>query len=110
MERETMTTLWLTMIVAGIITYIIRLSFILLLEKIKVSEQIQRALSLVPPAVFSAIIFPDLFLKNGNLAIHLGNGRLISGLLAILVAWRTRNIVFTVLAGMIALTLFQMFF
>ncbi len=104
-----MMSLWLTMIVAGIITYIIRLSFILLLEKIQIAERVQRALSLVPPAVFSAIIFPDLFLREGDLAINLGNGRLIAGLLAILVAWRTKNIVLTVLVGMIVLTVFQMF-
>ncbi len=105
-----MTSLWLTMVVAGIITYLIRLSFIILLGKIQIDERVQRALSLVPPAVFSAIIFPDLFLKDGNLAINFGNGRLIAGLLAILVGWRTKNIVLTVLVGMIALTVFQMLF
>lgn len=104
-----MSSLWLTMIAAGIITFIIRLSFILLLEKVQIPEQVQKALSLVPPAVFSAIILPDLFLRDGNLAIDLSNGRLIAGLLAILTAWRTRNIVLTVLVGMIGLTLFQMF-
>lgn len=105
-----MISLWFTMIVAGLITYIIRLSFIILLGRIQIPEQVQRALSLVPPAVFSAIIFPDLFLKDGNLAISFGNGRLIAGLLAIFVGWRTKNIVLTVLVGMIALTVFQMFF
>lgn len=104
-----MNSLWLTMIAAGIITFIIRLSFILLLEKVQIPEQVQKALSLVPPAVFSAIIIPDLFLRDGSLAIDLYNGRLIAGLLAILTAWRTKNIVLTVLVGMIGLTLFQMF-
>lgn len=103
-----MMSLWLTMVVAGIITYLIRLLFILLLEKVQVPEQVQRALSLVPPAVFSAIIFPDLFLRDGNLAIELSNGRLVAGLLAILIAWRTKNIVLTVLVGMIGMTVFQM--
>jgi branched-subunit amino acid transport protein len=70
---------------------------------------VQKALNLVPPAVFSAIIIPDLFLRDGNLAIDLNNGRLIAGLLAMLTAWRTKNIVLTVLVGMIGLTLFQMF-
>jgi len=104
-----MMALWLTMIAAGIITFIIRLSFILLLEKVQVPETVQKALSLVPPAVFSAIILPDLLLINGNLAIDIGNGRLFAGLLAILTAWRTKNIVLTVLVGMIVLTVFQMF-
>jgi len=104
-----MKSIWLTMILAGIITYALRVSFIFLLGKIQISRRIQQALNLVPPAVFSAIIFPDLFLQNGQLAVQLTNGRMIAGLLAILIAWRTKNIVLTVLVGMIVLTLFQMF-
>lgn len=103
-------SIWLTMILAGIITFVIRVSFVLLFGKIRVSTRLNQALNLVPPAVFSAIIFPDMFLQNNQLAIHLNNGRMIAGMLAILVAWRTRNIVLTVLTGMIGLTLFQMLF
>ncbi|NMC12645.1 MAG: AzlD domain-containing protein [Chloroflexi bacterium] len=103
-------SIWLTMVLAGIITFVIRVSFVLLFGKIRVSTRLNQALNLVPPAVFSAIIFPDMFLQNNQLAIHLNNGRMIAGMLAILVAWRTRNIVLTVLTGMIGLTLFQMLF
>lgn len=104
-----MINIWLTMILAGIITFVIRISFILLYGKIHVPIRVQQALNLVPPAVFSAIIFPDMLLQNNQLAIHLNNGRMIAGMLAILVAWRTRNIILTVLIGMIVLTLYQTF-
>lgn len=104
-----MIDIWLTMILAGIITFVIRVSFILLFGKIRIPIRVQQALNLVPPAVFSAIIFPDMLLQNNQLAIHLNNGRMIAGMLAILVAWRTRNIILTVLIGMIVLTLYQTF-
>ena len=66
-----------------------------------------RALRYVPAAVLSAIIFPELFLPNGALDISLGNERLLAGLVAIVIAWRTRNVFIIVAAGMIALWLLQ---
>jgi len=67
----------------------------------------RRALHYVPPAVLSAIIFPDLFLRDNLLDISLDNVRLLAGLTATLVAWYSRNTLLTILAGMIALFLFQ---
>src|SRR5512139_2692415 len=95
--------IWLTMFFAGLVTFGIRLSFILLLGKVELAPSLRRALRFVPPAVLTAIIFPELLLHSGSLDISLGNARLLAGLLAILVAWRTKNAVLTILAGMAAL-------
>jgi branched-subunit amino acid transport protein len=103
-------TIWLTMIAAGLITYAYRLSFIQLLSRRKVPETLQRALRLVPPAVLTAIIFPELLLHDGSLNVGLHNFRLIAGIIAILVAWRTKNVVLTILVGMAALLLMQWIF
>jgi branched-subunit amino acid transport protein len=67
----------------------------------------RRALHYVPPAVLSAIVFPELFLKSGPLNISLDNVRLLAGLVATLIAWYTKNPLITIIAGMIALFLFQ---
>jgi branched-subunit amino acid transport protein len=99
--------LWLVFLAAGLLTYAMRLSFILLWGKIEVPAWLQRALRFVPPAVLTAIFFPELFMPNGVLDISPGNARLIAGALAVLVAWRTRDIVLTILAGMGALLLIQ---
>jgi len=48
-------------------------------------------------------------MPGGTLDLSLGNERLLAGLLAILVAWRTRNVLLAVAAGMIALWLLQAF-
>ncbi len=101
-------TLWLTIIAAGLITYAFRLSFILLWERVDVPLWLQRSLRFVPPAVLTAIIFPELFLPSGSLNLSLGNARLIAGILAGLVAWRTRNIMLTILVGMGVLLLLQL--
>lgn len=94
---------WAIIIVIGVLTVVIRASFILLWGRMDVPKGLQRALRFVPSAVLSAIIAPELLIRDGSLALSLGNARLIAGLLAILVAWRTRNVLLTIAVGMLAL-------
>jgi branched-subunit amino acid transport protein len=100
-------TLWLTMLGMGMVTYAIRLSFILLLGRVEIPARIRQALRFVPPAVLSAIIFPELLQPQGRLDLSPGNVRLLAGLLAALVAWRTKNILLTIAVGMGALWILQ---
>jgi branched-subunit amino acid transport protein len=92
--------LWLAIIGMGVITYAIRLVPIWLLEKTTISPGWRQALRFVPAAVLSAIILPELLMPGGVLDFSLGNGRLLAGLAAILVAWRTQNILWTLAVGM----------
>jgi branched-subunit amino acid transport protein len=91
----------------GLITYGIRLSMILLLGRVELGEGFRRALRFVPPAVLSAIIFPELLRPAGALDISLGNLRLLAGVIAALVAWRTKNALLTIGVGMVALWALQ---
>ena len=102
-----MAKIWLTLLIAGILTYMTRLSFIALLDRWQLPPVVMRALRFVPPAVLSAIIFPELFNHSGSFDLSLNNFRLIAGLLAALVGWKTRNILLTIAAGMAALYLLQ---
>ena len=96
-------TAWLIVVGMGVITYLIRLSLIALLGRMDVPPIIQRALRLVPPAVLSAIIFPELLSPGGTLDVSLSNVRLLAGILAAVVAWRTKNVLLTIAVGMAAL-------
>ena len=84
----------------GVITYAIRLVPIWLLERTTITAGWRQALRFVPAAVLSAIILPELFMPGGVLDVSLGNGRLLAGLAAILVAWRTQNILWALAVGM----------
>ncbi len=66
-----------------------------------------KALRFVPITVLPAIILPQLFLRNNALALSLHNPRWIAGILAAIVAWRTRNVLLTIAVGMVALWLLQ---
>ena len=100
-------SLWLTMIAIGAATFAIRLSFIYLFGRVDIPDQVRRGLRFVPPAVLSAIVFPELLMPGSVFDLSLGNGRLLAGLLAALVAWRTKNVVLTILIGMAALYALQ---
>jgi branched-subunit amino acid transport protein len=100
-------TIWLVVLLGGLVTFGMRFSFVWLLGRLEVPETMRRALHYVPPAVLSAIVFPELFLREGSLDLSPGNARLIAGLVAILVAAWTKNNLLTILAGMAALLIFQ---
>jgi branched-subunit amino acid transport protein len=99
--------IWIIMLAAGLVTYGLRLSFIIVLGKRDIHPNLLRALGYVPPAVLSAIIFPEVLMQNGSLAFTAGNPRLLAGLAAALVAWRTRSVVFTIVVGMLVLLALQ---
>ncbi len=100
-------SLWLVILLAGLLTYGTRLSFILLLERIRVPDWFRRGLRFVPAAVLSAIILPELATRSATLDISLRNPQLYAGALAVLVAWRTKNVLLTIIVGMVALLVFQ---
>ena len=97
--------IWLTISIIGVLTYGMRLSFILLAQRITLPEGVQRALRFVPVAALTAIVVPDLVLSNGALALTPENPRLIAGIVALAVASLVRNSLVTVLAGMLVLWL-----
>lgn len=99
--------IWLVMIFGGLITFLMRFSLIYLFGKFHVPETMRKALHYVPPAVLSAIIFPELFLHDDKLFLSLDNQRLLAGVVAILVAWWSKNILLTIIAGMVALFILQ---
>ena len=99
--------IWLVMLLGGLITFLIRFSLIYLFGKFKIPETVRQALRYVPPAVLSAIIFPELFFREGTIDLSLENIRLLAGIFAILVAWFSKNTLVTIIAGMLALFLLQ---
>ena len=101
--------LWLSIIIIGLLTLGIRLSFMLFMGKMRILPMVQQALRFVPVAVLSALIAPALFLPGDVLNLSLGNIRLIAGIVAILVAWRTKNVLLTILIGMACLLILQAF-
>ncbi len=102
-------SLWLVMFTAGVVTFATRLSFIYLFGRMHVPDWFQRSLRFVPAAVLSAIILPGLVGWQGGVNYSLRNPQLIAGALAILVAWRTKNVLLTIVSGMTAMLILRAF-
>ena len=93
-----MSRIWTTIVVAGIGTYLMRASFLVFAHRLAdVPPSVQRLLRQIPPAALASIVVPAL-LRPGN-QIDLWQPRLLAGLVAGLVAWRTRNIALTLVVG-----------
>ena len=99
--------IWLVMLIGGLITFGMRFSLIFLFGKFHIPPTVRRALHYVPPAVLAAIVFPELFIHNGTLDISFGNVRLLAGLVAVAVAWFTKDTLVTIVVGMIVLFVLQ---
>ena len=100
--------IWLVMLIGGLITFGMRFSLVYLFGRFEIPQTMRRALHYVPPAVLSAIIFPELLYRNNTFDPSLGNTRLLAGVIAILVAWFSKNTLVTILVGMVALLIFQL--
>ena len=94
-------SIWLLFIALAVGTYALRLSFIYLFGKIEMPEWLRRALRFVPASVLAALVLPALTYPNGALDLSLGNVRLLAGLGGALVAWKTKNVLWTIVVGMV---------
>lgn len=92
---------WLAIIVIGIGTFALRASFIELGGRFVLPAPVTRALRFLPAAVLSAIILPAILRgEAGGLYFGIDNPRLIAGIVAALVAWKTKSVLMTLAAGM----------
>ena len=94
----------------GAVTYALRLSFLMLPERLQLPAAVQGALRYVPVALLTALWAPELLLREGVLAVTLDNARLLAGFVAIGVAWRTRMTLATIVAGLVCLHFFDWVF
>lgn len=100
-------TLWLTIVACGIVTFLIRLSFIAIHGRVSMPRWFTRALTFVPVAVLSAITLPEILIQNNAVLVSLWNPKLWAGLVAVLVAWRTKNVLATIAVGMAVMWILQ---
>ncbi len=104
------TSLWLLFIAIGLGTFLLRFLFIYLFGKISMPVWLGRALRFVPAAALAALVFPALTHPTGYLDLSLDNFRLLAGLGGAIIAWRTRNVLLTILVGMALLWILQLTF
>jgi len=95
--------LWSIFIAVGVGTFAMRLSFIGLYGRLRIPPLLQRAMAYIPASVLAALVLPAVVLPGGHGDFALNNPQIPAAVVATLVAWRTRNTLLTLAAGMIVL-------
>lgn len=86
----------------ALVTFGVRYPILALVSRFTLAPSILAALKYIPPAILAAIIVPAILApKGGGLDISLTNAYLVGGVIAALLAWRTRNLLTTIVLGMI---------
>ncbi|MDX2163781.1 MAG: AzlD domain-containing protein [bacterium] len=84
----------------ALVTFAVRYPVMVLVGRLPLPESLFRALRYVPPAVLAAIIVPGIVMPAGRIDLSPTNTYLVAGVAAGLVAWRTKNILLTIVIGM----------
>ena len=95
-------TIWISIVIAGIINYLTRLGSILLIKPERLSERAKKILGYVPSAVFPAIIFPAVFFNETNTIVQINDPKIIGFFVAIIIGYISKNIILTIIAGLIS--------
>ena len=103
-----MTNIWWIMAGLGLGTFLIRFSFIALYGKIQFPALVEKSLKFIPAAVLFSLISPQFLMVNGHPNLTFSNPRLIAGIAAGFVSWRTKNVALTIISGMAVLYLLQL--
>ena len=93
---------WLSIIIAGILTYFTRMTMIALVSRDMLGDRIKDVLAYVPSAVFPAIIFPAIFINDYGSFIEMNDPKIFAAIIAIIVGYFSRNVIATILSGLIS--------
>ena len=96
-------TFWSIILGVAACTLLLRSSFLLLAGPARIATRAQGALRFVPVSILSAIVASAVFFREGTLNLSQVNPQLLAAAIAALVAWRTRNTLWTIGTGMAAL-------
>ena len=93
---------WISIIIAGILTYLTRMTMVALVRRDMLGDKLKDVLSYVPSAVFPAIIFPAIFLDNTGVIQIENNPKILAAIIAILVGIFSKNILAIILSGLVS--------
>ena len=92
---------WISIIIAGLITYFTRFSMITFVNSKMMSKKVRLVLSYVPSTVFPAIIFPAVFYNDFGNLVEINDPKIFGTIVAIIIGFISRNVIATILAGLV---------
>jgi branched-subunit amino acid transport protein len=87
----------------ALVTFAIRYLMFLVAGRVEFPDRLVKALRYVPPAVLTAIIVPAVLISTGKgVNFSYTNASLIGALVALGISWFTKNLLLTIITGMLA--------
>ena len=89
------------------VTYFSRSLPLLALKTDMLSETLRRWLSFVPVTILSALVGPDLLVRDNTLSLGPDNIFLMAAIPTLLVSWKTKSFFGTIAVGMLTVALLR---
>lgn len=94
----------------AVVTFIPRFLPILLLSKKEISPSFSRWMSFIPVSIFAALVASDVFFWEGSFQLHpIQNIKLLPSVLVLFVAYRTKSLLWSMITGVLSMTLLWLF-
>lgn len=93
-----------------VVTFSTRYLVMIYFANTDMPKSLKKILNFVPPVILTAIIFPALFIEEGIYNISFSNLKLIAGILTSIIAIKTKNLLTTIVIGMLILWGLQILF
>ncbi len=100
--------IWAVILGLTLITFITRGFFLLVGERMELSETLQNALRYAPAAALVAIIAPEMFFTEGSSDMDIASPYFWGGICSIIAFWLTRTMLLTIILGMLAFTVIRL--
>ncbi|CRH17455.1 AzlD domain-containing protein [Carnobacterium maltaromaticum] len=95
----------------AVVTYLPRMLPMLLLNNREIPEKIVRWMSFIPVSIFAALIFSDIFFWENQFSINpLENLKLIPAIVVFFIAYKTKNIMWSIVFGVVGISLMVLWF
>jgi branched-subunit amino acid transport protein len=91
------------------VTYLTRIGFLVLVGKIKLPENLFRALKYIPVGILTAFVVPGLLAPDGNIALSWDNHYLFAGMVSALAAYRWKNVFVAMGSGMAVMVILRLY-
>lgn len=103
---------WILLLILGttVVTVIPRVLPLALLSRFNLPKWFVKWLGYVPIAVLAALLAQSVLVSNGSIDLSLNNLALIAVIPTLLVAVRTRSLIWTVLTGVASMALLRLLF
>jgi branched-subunit amino acid transport protein len=100
--------IWLVIIGLTLVTILMRSSFLMIGDFVRLPERVQHGLRYAPVCALVALVTPELFVTHGAFDLSITNPKLVAGLAAATITLLTRSMIAAMASGMLVLTLMRL--